>query len=119
MKSTYTEAAFTRDVLHLAKLRGWRRAHFRPGMDRRGKWKTAVQGDGAGFPDLVLIRVWPAVPAMLVAELKVGRNKKTTAQSEWLIAFANAGVAAYTWYPSDWDEIEKTLLDGPDVLNRV
>jgi hypothetical protein len=52
-----TEAAFLRQVLDLAKLRGWRTAHFRPAQTSRG-WRTAVQGDGAGFPDLVGRRGW-------------------------------------------------------------
>src|SRR5437763_860370 len=66
-----TEAAFTRQVIALARLRGWRAAHFRPGRTARG-WRTPVQGEGVGFLDLVLVRgrvVW--------AELKSARGRLT------------------------------------------
>ena len=38
-------------VIQLARLLGWRVAHFRPAMTTRG-WRTPVSADGAGFPDL-------------------------------------------------------------------
>jgi hypothetical protein len=52
---TITEAEFLAQVLQLAKLCGWLTAHFRPAKTAHG-WRTAVQGDGAGWPDLVLLR---------------------------------------------------------------
>jgi hypothetical protein len=103
------ESAFIAMILKLARLRGWRTAHFRPGMNRRGKWQTAVQGDGAGFPDLLLLRG----AQIIVAELKVGKNKTTPEQVAWLMAFGSAGVPAFTWTPADWDEIELVLEKGP------
>lgn len=98
-----SEAEFTRQVIRLAQLRGWRTAHFLPGCNRRGQWRTAVQGDGAGFPDLVLVR-----HAVIVAELKVGTDVRPD-QRDWLRAFEAAGVPAYTWRPADWPEIEAVL----------
>lgn len=100
-----TEAGFQRQVLQLAKLRGWRSAHFRPSMNRRGEWQTAVAGDGAGFPDLLLVRG----NRLIVAELKVGKNKTTPEQRVWLAAFEDAGVPAYVWRPEDFDELMKVL----------
>jgi hypothetical protein len=101
--STITEAEFTRMVLQLARLRGWWSFHARPARTKRG-WRTAVQGDGTGFPDVLLLRG----PVQLVAELKV-RGRPTEAQRAWLAAFAAAGVPAYTWTPADWSSIEAVL----------
>lgn len=98
------EEAFLAQVIAFAKLHGWRSAHFRPAKTERG-WRTAVQGDGKGFPDLVLIRG----DTIIVAELKVGRNQLTVEQRAWLVAFEMAGVPAYTWRPKDWSEIEQVL----------
>jgi hypothetical protein len=103
-----TEATFTRAVLQLAKLRGWRSAHFRPGrVMRGGRWtyETPIDGDAKGFPDLVLIRG----RRLLVAELKSGRGRTTPEQEQWLAAFRLAGVEAFVWKPGDWPAVEATL----------
>jgi hypothetical protein len=104
-----SESEFTRQVIRLAQLRGYLVAHFRPGMTRRGKWVTAVSGDGVGFPDLLLIRIRHGVAKVIVAELKLGRNKLTPEQESWLCAFRLAGIQAYLWRPENWPEIEKLL----------
>jgi len=98
------EEAFQRAVMKYARLKGWRTAHFRPAQTRSGSWVTAVAGDGMGFPDLVLVR-----ERVIVAELKAGKNKVSPEQKRWLQAFEKAGIAAYTWYPYEWDEIEQVL----------
>jgi hypothetical protein len=72
-----TEAQFTETVIELAKLRGWRVAHFRPARTSRG-WRTPMMGD-VGFPDLVLARKGEVI----FAELKVGNNKMSAAQVAW------------------------------------
>jgi hypothetical protein len=106
MNSHYrlTEAQFLRQVLALAKLHGWRRAHFRPARTATG-WTTAVQGDGKGFPDLLLLRG----TSMLVAELKIPPNEPTTEQLAWLENFRAAGIPGYIWTPADWPAIEHVL----------
>ena len=43
------ETNFYATVINAARIAGWRTAHFRPAWTRRG-WRTAVQGDGKGFP---------------------------------------------------------------------
>lgn len=101
---TISEAEFLRQVIKLAGHRRWRVAHFRPAQTKKG-WRTAVQGDGKGFPDLLLIRE----DVIIVAELKVGRNKVTSEQTAWLQAFDWAGVKPYVWTPADWPEIERVL----------
>lgn len=101
-----TEAQFLRQVLQLAKLHGWRTAHFRPGMRRSGKWETAVQGDGKGFPDLILVKG----ARLLAVELKVGTRQPTPEQQGWLAALRQVpGVYDQVWYPDDWPWIEATL----------
>lgn len=98
-----TEAEFLRMVLQLAKLRGWYTYHARPARTARG-WRTAVQGDGVGWMDLLCVR-----ERVIVAELKVGRGKLTPEQSAWLSAFREAGVGAFVWTPNDWPEIERVM----------
>lgn len=99
-----TEAEFTRQVLQLAKLRGFRTAHFRPARTARG-WRTPCQGQAKGFPDILFVRH----SRLFVAELKVGRGQPTEEQSAWLAAFRAAGVPAYLWRPENWAQIEEVL----------
>ena len=104
-----TEKKFTDMVMKLASLCGWRTLHLRPGLNRRGKWQTAVQGDGAGFPDLLLLKG----PWQIAAELKVDKNESRPEQTAWLEAFAETGAFSYCWRPEMWNEIEAVLRDGP------
>lgn len=99
-----TEAMFTDQVLELAGILGWTTAHFRPAMTAHG-WRTPVQGDGKGFPDCVFTRR----DRLVVAELKVGRNKVTVDQLHWLDSFKAAGAEVFVWTPNDWDEITGEL----------
>jgi hypothetical protein len=86
-----TEAEFTQTVRDLARQCGWLEYHTHR-SDR----------SPAGFPDLVLARA----PRLIFAELKVGSNKPTKAQREWLNAL-NDGLdltpEVYLWYPRDLD----------------
>jgi predicted cobalt transporter CbtA len=101
-----TEAEFQTAVLEAARLFCWRTAHFRPAQSRRG-WRTPVQGDGKGFPDLILLH---PKHGLIVRELKAnGAAKMTREQAEWLATFEAAGVDAGVWRPEQWDEIEATL----------
>lgn len=100
-----TERAFTSQVIALARWFKWRTAHFRPAMTKRGRWVTAVQGDGAGFPDLVLSRR----ERLIFAELKTSRGKTSPAQDEWLKSIQGAPVEVYLWRPAMIEEIEKLL----------
>ena len=101
-----TEAQFQRMVLELAKLWGWRTSHFRPGLTKSGRWRTAVAGDGVGVPDLILLRRGE----LIVAELKVGRNKPTPEQEGWLADWRLVpGAKVFVWYPRDWALIEEVL----------
>lgn len=50
-----TEGEWADTFLGAARINGWTCAHFRPARTEHG-WRTAVQADGAGFPDWVLVR---------------------------------------------------------------
>ncbi len=109
--SLISEKAFTTTVIRMAQAFGWKVAHFRPGMTLRGRWVTPVQGDGAGFPDLFLLRA----DRLIIAELKTERGRLSERQVSWymdLLAFsAHFGpeVLVTIWRPSDIDKIEAEL----------
>jgi hypothetical protein len=101
----YTEASFTNQVIQLAQLHGWRVAHFRPARTAKG-WRTAVSGDGKGFPDLVMLRN----DEMIVAELKMPKGRLTPEQEAWMNQFDLISYCAERrWTPDDWPEIERML----------
>lgn len=107
-----SEDAWTAQVLALAAVHGWRRAHFRPArvLDRRTgaeTWRTPVQGDGAGFPDLILARG----SRLIAAELKADDAPAglPVEQAKWLHAFDAAGAETYVWRPRDLDRVSAAL----------
>lgn len=107
-KPLESEAGFTKAVLGLAKLHGWCSAHFRPALTQTGKWVTAVQGDGKGFPDLVLVRG----TRLIFAELKSAKGTVKPEQTQWLLRLGGAGAECYIWRPKDWKNIEAILTGG-------
>lgn len=110
-----SEKDFQKTVIDMAHLFGWRVAHFRPAMTKRGRWVTPVQADGAGFPDLLLIKC----PSLIVAELKSDKGKPSEKQKEWLRAFNGCYVSNFVWRPSDLDAIEIVLRSAPQVRRQV
>jgi hypothetical protein len=98
-----TESAFVRQVLQLAHLFRWRAVHFRPARTARG-WRTAVQGDGVGFVDVILCR-----ERVVFAELKTDRGRLRPEQIEWISALRVTGQEVYVWRPSMWDQIAEVL----------
>ena len=99
-----SERDLLEQVIELAHLLHWRVAHFRPALTSRG-WRTPVSGDGAGFPDLLLVRR----ARILAVELKSPRGRATEAQLAWLAAFSECGVETHVWQPSDWDQVVEAL----------
>ena len=91
-------------VLDLCKVRHWRTLHIRPLRTVHG-WRTAVQGDGVGFPDIIAIRG----SRMIAAELKSDKGKTTAEQDAWLEAFRLYGAEAYTWRPYQLQAIAAVL----------
>jgi len=94
-RSATTEKEFQAQVLHLAKLTGWRCYHTHD--SRRS---------APGFPDLALCRP----PVIVFAELKTDTGKARPEQRDWLAALGGCeSVEAALWRPSDWREIEEVL----------
>jgi len=95
-----SEKDLTAAVIETARIFGWRVAHFRSVPVKRGPrvvWETPVQGDGAGFPDLVLVR-----DCVLWVELKVGGNTLSKVQAEWARTLESAGEEFHVWTEHDW-----------------
>jgi hypothetical protein len=106
MRALKPEASFQTAVLDLALHCGWRRAHFRASRTAHG-WRTAVAGDGKGFPDLVMIRRG----RLIIAELKVPPNSLTPEQEAWLAAWREVeGAEVYVWTPDDFEAIRGILV---------
>lgn len=82
-------------VLELARLRRVTAAHFRPARTKDG-WRTAVKGDGKGFPDLVLVGGW-----VKYRELKTDRGDLTREQRMWGDVLLAAGADWAVWRPRD------------------
>lgn len=92
-----SEKAFQAAVVKLAKRHGWRTFHV-----------YDMRKSQAGWPDLFLCRG----PVAIAAELKVGDNKLTADQLNWLEALAATGIKTFVWTPESWAEIEQ-ILSGP------
>jgi hypothetical protein len=71
-------------------------AHFRPAKTTKG-WRTAVAGDGKGFPDLLLLRG----SQIKVREVKTGKATTSVDQKAWIAAFEAAGIDAGVWTEED------------------
>lgn len=89
-----TEKQFQQLIITLAVICGW--MHFHVYDSRRCV---------PGYPDLHLVRG----PDSLFRELKVGKNKLSKAQKEWIEALEGAGHDVGVWRPEDWPEIERRL----------
>jgi hypothetical protein len=92
-----TEKAFMSAVKQAAEQLGWLVVHF-----------PRMQGNPAGFPDLLMFRGGQTI----LAELKTERGKLSDFQTRWLLDLDAHGIRCFMWRPSDWDEIEATLR-GP------
>lgn len=100
-----SEKDFQKQVVELARLYGWKVAHFH---DSRRQVKPGVfvgDKDAAGFPDLVLVRP----PELVFLELKRELGKTTPAQDEWLADLSACGLEATVVRPSGWDDLRRRL----------
>jgi hypothetical protein len=98
-----TERDWQQTVIEAAQALGWMVAHFRAAKTSQG-WRTPVQADGAGFPDLVMVRG----KRIIFAELKSNTGRISADQEAWLEALGGAG-EAYVWRPRDWDAVVAAL----------
>jgi hypothetical protein len=113
-----SEADFQRRVMDTARLAGWMCCHYRPSINRRGRWSTAVEGD-KGAPDLILAKAG----RVLLAELKSDRGRATLEQRTWL---AQLGSHGRLWAPANWEAVlldlgitKRTPLSPEDVFERT
>ena len=95
-----SEAQLQARVIDLARLRGYRVAHFRPARTAQG-WRTPITGH-PGFPDLVIAKDG----RFLAIELKSSTGRPTRDQLSWLDALGEHG---RLWRPDDWDLIVAAL----------
>jgi hypothetical protein len=98
-----TEKELQTGVIELARVLGWRCAHFRPAQTSKG-WRTPVGADGAGWPDLFLCR-----ERVVALELKATGGKLRPEQADWLRALLDAGQEVYVCRPSDLDALALIL----------
>ncbi len=98
-----------------ARLLGWRIFHARAARTSKG-WATAVSYDGAGYPDLTLVR-----DRVVFAEIKVDRGRLRPEQVVWLDVLREAGQEAYIWRMSDWMDgsIENVLRRSSTIERGV
>ena len=91
-----TEAQFTRSVVQLLQLRGWRVAHY-PDSRR-------LQGD-KGLPDILAVSGKRG--RILALELKVGYRQPTDDQRRWMDDLSAAGCVCAVLRPQDWRQLER------------
>lgn len=112
LANAMTEDELLTCVLDAARALGWRTAHFRPAKTERG-WRTAVQGDGKGFADLVCVN--PRMGEVIYVECKSERGKLTPEQEQWRQALTDVGQRFYVWRPSCWLSGEvMSVLEGAE-----
>ncbi len=102
-----SEKQFMRQIIDIARVRGFLVAHFRPARTARGSWRTPVQADGKGFPDLVMVRARDR--RVIFAEVKSTSGKLTVEQIMWMSNLGAAGAETYVWTPANWPAIEERL----------
>ena len=98
VRRTWNESELQADTIRRAQGHGFLVAHFRAVKQQRRdgttRYLTPVQADGAGFPDLVMVRG----DTLVVAELKKAGQKPKPEQVEWLQRFAGvAGAIVRVW----------------------
>ena len=104
-KPKLLEKDFQRQIIDLAHLYGWRIAHFRPALRQSGGYSTPVGADGAGWPDLTLVKG----EKLIFAEIKSDAGKTSPNQDIWLLALKLTGAEVYVWKPENWDLIQDIL----------
>lgn len=106
-----TEDQLLYAVLELSRMLGLRTAHFRSAWTERG-YRTPVAGDGAGWPDLIIVG-----QRLIIRELKSERGRVDPEQTAWLALLGRAGVDAAVWRPAQW--IDGTIREELMALRWV
>lgn len=103
-----TEDELLRNVIDLTHLLGGKVAHFRPARLADGSWRTAVQGDGKGWPDCAIVT---RDLRFLVRELKSETGEQSPEQVGWGNALILASVDFAIWRPKDWPDRIRAELE--------
>jgi hypothetical protein len=103
-----TEREVQATIIDAARTFGWRVAAFRPAQTKHG-WRTPVQGDGKGWPDLHLSKVGHGV---YYRELKAPTGKLTDDQQAWGDHLIACGQDWAVWYTNELDAIIQFLSHG-------
>lgn len=116
-----TEQEFQDVVVDLARLYGWRVAHFAAARTAHG-WRTPARYDAKGFPDLVLVH--PVRHLIKFVEVKSRDGKTTPEQDGWLSALSMASartteVRVQVWRPQDASDIARSLSAGQITEWRI
>jgi hypothetical protein len=106
-KTKLLEKDFQKQIIDLGHLYGWRIALFRPALRQSGHYSTPVGADGAGWPDLTLVKG----RRLIFAEIKAQAGVTSPDQDIWLDCLKQTGAAVFIWKPSDWDSIQKVLTE--------
>jgi hypothetical protein len=74
-------------------------------------YRTTIQGDGEGFPDLVLVgrKPWYPRPRVLYRELKTDEGDLSPDQKVWYALLKAARQDVAIWRPKGWELIVATL----------
>ena len=112
------ERPFTNEVIEFARDHHWEVFHIHDQDSRENYQKIAT---GGGYPDLVMYRTDEhGKSEMIVAELKVDAaySRVRPNQREWMNAYKQF-IPTFEWRPSEWNEIERILRDGPAETDGV
>ncbi len=94
-------------IVDLARLMGYRAAHFAPARTDKG-WRTPCRYDAKGWPDLVLV----GRGGILYVEVKGDGDVLSMEQHDWLDALAEARAEWHVWTSKDWLDgtVERRLV---------
>ncbi len=111
--TTIYERPFTNEVIRLARDHNWVVFHIHDQDSYDNYRKLAT---GGGFPDLIMYRLVEGKTSMIVAELKTDAPSSVVRpnQDVWLRAYKQF-IPTFVWRPSDWEEIERVLTEGPQA----
>ncbi len=98
-------------IVDAARLYGYMVFHTRPALSAKG-WRTPVQYDGKGFPDLCLV----GPDRIIFAEIKAAKGKLSREQEHWLdglekVAAVTDRVKVCVWTPADWPDRVLAVLN--------
>lgn len=103
-----TEREVQDTVIAIARMCGWRVAAFRPAQTKHG-WRTPVQGDGKGWPDLHLSHPDRGI---FYRELKSPTGRLSDDQQAWGEHLTACGANWAVWFTDDLDNITRFLTHG-------